>query len=134
MTRPLYLAIRRDFPNAQAIIDEFNTQLRAMLADRTYHKLLHLDWINADVDGDGVTELVAASSQVGASAPKSAYALASSARDVIASESSGGAPGFNVGGKKYSDWDSIPSQFKVDASGTSAASTSGAGNVFTFRW
>ena len=29
-----------------------------MIADRTYHRLLHVDWILADVDGDGVLEYV----------------------------------------------------------------------------
>ena len=45
-------------PDAQSIVDRFNSQLRGMIADRTYHRLLHVDWIRADVDGDGVPEYV----------------------------------------------------------------------------
>ena len=29
-----------------------------MVADRTYHRLLMLDWIRTDVDGDGLGEYV----------------------------------------------------------------------------
>ena len=36
---------------------------RGMIADRTYHRLLHVDWIVADVDGDGIPEYVPASDQ-----------------------------------------------------------------------
>ena len=49
---------RRSVPTPPSIIDRFNAQLRSMIADRTYHRLLHVDWISADVDGDGVAEFV----------------------------------------------------------------------------
>ena len=75
LTRPLYLAIRKDLPNAQSIVDRFNAQIRAMITDRTYHRLLHLDWITADVDGDGIAELVPRGDRVGAVAPKAAYSI-----------------------------------------------------------
>ena len=58
VTRQLYLAIRKDLPGAESIITRFNAQLRSMIADHTYHRLLHVDWIRADVDGDGTAELV----------------------------------------------------------------------------
>ena len=51
VTRALYLAVRRTRPDAESIINRFNSQLRSMIADRTYHRLLHVDWIRADVDG-----------------------------------------------------------------------------------
>ena len=75
VTRPLYLAIRKDLPNAQSIVDRFNAQIRVMITDRTYHRLLHLDWITADVDGDGIAELVPSGDRVGAVAPKAAYSI-----------------------------------------------------------
>ena len=40
--RELYLAIRRSRPDAESIISGFNAQLRGMVADRTYHRLLHV--------------------------------------------------------------------------------------------
>ena len=58
LTRELYFAVRRTRPDAESIIARFNAQLRGMIADRTYHRLLHVDWIRADINGDGVPEYV----------------------------------------------------------------------------
>jgi ABC-type amino acid transport substrate-binding protein len=69
VTRPLFVAIRRTRPDAESLIARFNSQLRGMIADRTYHKLLHVDWIRADIDGDGVLEDVPKSDMAGTSAP-----------------------------------------------------------------
>jgi polar amino acid transport system substrate-binding protein len=55
--RELYFALRRSRADAQAIVDGFNNQLRSMIVDRTYHRLLHVEWIRADVDGDGVANM-----------------------------------------------------------------------------
>ncbi len=54
--RPLHFIVRRNRPDAQSIIDQFNAQLKAMIVDRTYHRLLQVHWIRADVDGDGIAE------------------------------------------------------------------------------
>jgi polar amino acid transport system substrate-binding protein len=45
-------AVRRARTDASTIIARFNAQLRDMIADRTYHRLLHVDWIRADINGD----------------------------------------------------------------------------------
>jgi hypothetical protein len=58
LKRALHLAVRRAHPDAGSIVERFNAQLRGMIADRTYHRLLNVSWILADVDGDGVAELV----------------------------------------------------------------------------
>ena len=50
-----------------------------MIADRTYHKLLHVDWIVADIDGDGIPEYIPASDQAGKAPPQHAYSLATTA-------------------------------------------------------
>ena len=76
VTRPLHLAIRRTYPDAQGIIDRFNAQLRGMITDRTYHRLLNVDWIRADVDGDGLFEYVPESDKAGAAEPQRAYSIA----------------------------------------------------------
>ena len=75
LTRPVHLTLHRSLPDAGAIIKGFNTQLRAMITDHTYHRLLHVDWIRADVDGDGKLEYVAESDQAGSTQPKHAYDL-----------------------------------------------------------
>ena len=132
LTRQLYFAIRRDMPNAQSIVDRFNAQLRTMITDRTYHRLLHLDWINADVDGDGVPELVPRGDRIGAIAPKGAYSITTST-DKPAAQESGRQPRFYVGGSIYTDWASVPNSFKVEdpRSPNPARSTA---SIFTFRW
>jgi polar amino acid transport system substrate-binding protein len=120
VTRPLYLAVSRSRPDAQAIISRFNGQLRGMIADRTYHRLLHVEWIKADVDGDGVAEFVPQSDQVGTSEPQRAYAvLSSSAGSGLAIPGSTPPapttekPGFYVGGNIYRDWASVPESYRV---------------------
>ena len=65
ISRPLYFSVRRALPNAQSIVDRFNAQLREMITDRTYHRLLHVDWIQADIDGDGLPEYVGQSDRSG---------------------------------------------------------------------
>jgi len=44
-----------------------------MIADRTYHRVLHVDWIRADVDGDGVPENVPQSDRLGRTEPQRIY-------------------------------------------------------------
>ena len=73
--RELFLAIRRTRPDAESIVTRFNAQLRGMIADGTYHRLLHVDWIRADINGDGVTEYVPRADGAGTAEPKQVYAL-----------------------------------------------------------
>ena len=75
LTRELFLAVRRSRPDAQSIVSRFNAQLRGMMADRTYHRLLHVNWIRADIDNDGRPEFVPANDRVGPSAPQHVYTL-----------------------------------------------------------
>jgi len=129
--RPLYLAVRRDRQDAQSIVDRFNAQLRAMIADRTYHRLLHVAWIEADIDGDGVPEFVPQSDQSGPVEPRHAYALFTNQDQ--SSETSATPHRYYFGGNVYSDWASVPNGFKsVDSKqpypGRSTAS------IFTFSW
>ena len=75
LTRALHLAVRRSLPDAEPIISRFNAELRGMIADRTYHRLLHLDWVEADVDGDGRREHVPYNDQAGLRQPERSYML-----------------------------------------------------------
>lgn len=108
LVRPLYFAVRRSYPNAATIISRFNSQLRGMIADKTYHRLLHVTWIRADVDGDGIPEYVPQSDKGGSVQPAHAYSL-------FAEASSAESPKrFYYGGTVYTDWASVPNQYKVD--------------------
>ena len=75
LTRSLHLAIQRSLPDAESIISRFNFVLSFLMADRSYHRLLHLDWIHADVDGDGLVEFVPDDDRIGPRPPERTYEL-----------------------------------------------------------
>jgi len=110
LTRPLYLAVRRTHPDAQSIVDRFNAQLRAMIADRTYHRLLHVTWIRADVDGDGLAEYISQSDSSGPSEPERAYTLFSGLG--LESPPQPNQKRYLFGGTVYNDWAAVPEKYK----------------------
>ncbi len=131
VARPLYLAVRRTRPDAESIIKGFNAQLRGMIADRTYHRLLHVGWIRADVDGDGLAEYVPQSDRPGPLEPHRAYALVSTEQPAPRSGST--QPGFYVGGNIYRDWATVPDRFKVgDPNGPDPDRSTA--SIFRFTW
>ncbi len=115
VTRPLFVAIRRSRSDAESLISRLNSQLRGMIADRTYHKLLQVDWIRADIDGDGVLEDVPKSDMAGTSAPQQVYSLTSTTKDPSQSLSKTVqlSPRFYLGGNIYTDWANVPNKFKI---------------------
>jgi len=129
LIRPLYLAVRRSLPDAESIITRFNSQLRSLIADGTYHRLLHVDWINADVDGDGVTEYVPKGTQAGKDAPQYAYTLLSTDQKKPAT----GSQRFYVGGNIYNAWTDVPESYKVSAPGVTDPNRSTM-TYFRFTW
>jgi polar amino acid transport system substrate-binding protein len=131
LMRELYLAIRRTRPDAESIISRFNAQLRGMIADGTYHRLLRLDWIRADVDGDGIPEFVAANDRLGPTQPLRIYSLFSP--PPLAPKTVEVQPGFYIGGTLYSDWASVPENYKVSNSDPPDPSRSAA-TLFSFTW
>ena len=129
LTRPLYLAVRRSLPDAASIVSRFNGQIRDMIADRTYHRLLHVDWISADVDGDGLAEFVPRTDQAGKVAPDRAYALLSTEQK----PKTIGTQRFYLGGKIYNGWTDVPESYKVSASGVADPDKSTL-TYFRFSW
>ena len=124
LMRPLYLAVRRSLPDAASIVDRFNAQLRGMIADRTYHRLLHVDWIRADVDGDGLAENVPQSDQPGKLEPSSSYLLFST------EQPKGPQPlpapqRFYIGGNTYDGWAAVPGQIQGRGSAASRSESRG---------
>jgi polar amino acid transport system substrate-binding protein len=145
LTRKLYFAVRRDLPDAQAIVDGFNAQLRALIADRTYHKLLHVPWIEADVDGDGLTELVPQSDKAGPAEPQRAYKLFTGTQDgeskpITSTLIPAGDPTkttgkrFYYGGNIYETWARVPEQYKGYDSNKIPDPARATASIFTFRW
>jgi polar amino acid transport system substrate-binding protein len=130
LTRELYFAVARSRPDAESIIERFNAQLRGMIADRTYHRLLHVDWIRADVDGDGVPEYVPRNDRPGPSEPQRVYTLFSAPPSVSDTPAK---PGFYFGGNVYADWASVPENYKVSNSDKPDPRRS-TGTIFKFIW
>jgi len=130
LTRPLHLAVRRSRLDAGAIVARFNTQIRAMIADRTYHRLLHVDWIRADVDGDGVSEYVPATDRPGREAPKNVYTLFTPPSEGAASNK----PGFYVGGNIYRDWASVPESARGNRDSSHPDPSRSTASIFKITW
>ena len=131
VTRPLYFAVRRSRPDAEAIVSRFNAQLRGMIADRTYHRLLHVSWIRADVDGDGVAEFVPQNDRAGTAAPERAYNLFTT--DKRATTKIDPTPRFYIGGNIYTEWASVPNRYKVEDPKRPDPARSTA-SIFKFSW
>jgi hypothetical protein len=112
------------------VITKFNAQLRGLIADRTYHKLLQVDWIQADVDGDGLSEYVPRSDQAGTLEPQRVYAISTGN---TASTTPVTEPRFYVGGNIYTSWASVPSSYKVVGVERPDARRSTA-SIFKFVW
>jgi polar amino acid transport system substrate-binding protein len=129
VTRPLYFVIRRSRPDADSIINRFNAQLRGMIADRTYHKLLHVAWLRADINGDGIAEYIPASDQVGTAPPDHVYTLISTPTSSKPTESKR----FYVGGNIYNDWAAVPDRYKIYKADEPDPRRSTA-SIFTFTW
>ena len=132
ITRPLYLAVRKDLPDAESIVNRFNAQIRGMIADHTYHRLLHLDWIHADVDGDGVAEYVPHSDRLGTVEPQGAYSITTSTTEPAPRQPDNTQRRFYVGGNLYADWASVPKAYKIESSGWYPGRSTA--SVFTFKW
>ncbi|MGB6034947.1 MAG: transporter substrate-binding domain-containing protein [Cryomorphaceae bacterium] len=79
VTRALHFAIQKDIEDAEELMKNFNAAISEMQVDGTYHRILKLNWIQADVDGDGILEMIP-----GANAGrvmKNAYSLNGSSSD-----------------------------------------------------
>lgn len=130
LVRTLHFALRREVPGAQSIVDRFDAELGKMIADRSYHRLLQVGWIQADVDGDGRIELVPASDQAGKDAPVQGYELVTV---TAAAEKPAGPKRFYLGGQVYEDWANIPDRYKVAAKDKTAWGTQVV-PMFTIKW
>jgi polar amino acid transport system substrate-binding protein len=134
LTRTLHFALRRDLPFARSIVDQFDAELVKMIADRSYHRLLQVGWIQADADGDGRTELVPATDQAGREAPVQRYELVTvTAGTAKPAGPPDGKLRFYLGGKVYEGWTDVPEKYKVMDKYRSAHGSQMA-PLFTFKW
>ncbi len=114
VVRSLHFAVRRDYPDAEKIIDGFNAEVRRMIVDGSYNRTLQMEWIQADVDGDGKLELVLGGREAGTKPPISGYEVFST------EEPSEGVlerlkVSYFIAGQKYDDWEKVPPEYKIPA-------------------
>ena len=129
LTRSLHLAVRRSLPDAESVISRFNAELRGMIADRTYHRLFHLDWIQADVDGDGRSEYVPDLDIAVTRPPERSYMLSATG-----SPTTDGTTGrFYFDGITYEGWSNVPEQYKSPDRSKPERRRSTV-KIFTFKW
>lgn len=110
LVKSLHLALGKNVENAQTILDDFDQQIEDMIADESFNRILELNWVRADVDGDGKTELVLGSNMAGSSAPKNIYGLMMD----DSFKNTNGPQRYYVDGKLYEDWDNVPKSYKLD--------------------
>ncbi len=112
LKRTLHLTVRKDLPQAGEIVARFNRELAAMLRDGSYHQALRVDWIQADIDGDGVLEMVASGDAVGTEPPRAGFKITSSQGAGVATDNRPTDTRFVVKGVAYGSWDDVPAEYK----------------------
>ena len=104
-TKMLYFALNKNVQNAAGIISKFNDEIKLMVKDGTYNKILHINWIEADINDDGVTELVHTGNEVGVEPPTNPYSL-------FQGINSGEQRGYYFNGTYYKNWNEVPKKYK----------------------
>jgi len=111
LVKSLHLALGKKVENAEEILNQFDEQIAQMVANGSFNELLELNWIKADIDGDGNMELVLGSNMAGSSAPQNIYGLM---LDSSYKNQKNGPTRYYIDGKLYEDWDNIPKSYKLD--------------------
>jgi hypothetical protein len=109
--RPLHFAVRKNHPDAEAIIQAFDREIQTLVADGTYNRLLQVGWIRSDVSGDGVEDYIAAGG-VSPTAPEasSGYRLFLSPSQTIDPNVR---PSFVIDGKTFTTWEEASRQLET---------------------
>jgi len=108
--RTLHFAVRKGLPDSAAIVETFDAEIKNMLADGTYNKILRLNWIRADVDGDGQTELVPMNPRAAKIPPAAGYAILNLDP---AEQSADESDRYFIDGQAYEGWDNVPERYKL---------------------
>ncbi len=110
VTRTLHFGVRKDLENSAYIIQQFDAKIMEMVADGSYNRILEMDWIQADIDGDGKSELVLLGKNAGVEAPKEAYMVPGTNPY---SKPKTGFGKYLIDGQSYNSWDQVPSNYKT---------------------
>ena len=109
LEKNLHFAIRRNFPGSENIIASFNTQIKEMIKDGTYNRLLKLNWIQADIDGDGRLELILEGDEAGITTPATSYSVLFQNDPSMKINNR-----YYIDGVLYDGWNKVPKKFKVN--------------------
>jgi polar amino acid transport system substrate-binding protein len=119
----LHFALHKSYPNARKIVDDFDSNVRKMVADGTYNDLLDVPWIRVDVDHDGQAEYVASSraASQGDGDPHARGGYPVFTPDTRPAGTGTPAPTYVIDGKSYNNWGDAATTLQRDTSGASAA-------------
>ena len=106
LTNPIHLAVRKNLPGAEEIIKKFDQTIRLMQADGTYNRILRLNSISIDVDGDGEKELVLADINLGIEAPSGGYDIFSNDKKLPPKTR------YSIRDTIYNGWDDVPTDYR----------------------
>ncbi len=59
LIKPLYFALRKNYPQGKVILEKFNQAISNMIGDGSYNKILGFSWVLADTNSDGIYEYIA---------------------------------------------------------------------------
>lgn len=111
IVKSLHFAIRKDVPNAEKIIADFNNEIHDMIAEGVYNRILELNWVRADMDGDGELELILDGDAAGTAPPENAYGVYTDQSLVKKSNSPNK---YYIKGQMYNSWDQVPQEYKTE--------------------
>jgi len=109
LVKSLHFALDKNVPDAQNIMTLFNKEIQEMIADGSYHEVLELNWIQADLDGDGKMEIILNCQTAGKEEPRNVYSVYTSPSPDYQDTT---AKGYYIVGNFYRSWDDIPQQYK----------------------
>lgn len=110
VVKSLHFALGKDVPNAQQILSLFDKEIHKMIADGSYNEILELNWIQADIDGDGKMEIILDGDKAGKEAPGNVYGVHPSP----ATGQEDSTKRYYVNGMVYDGWKNIPQQYKTE--------------------
>ena len=108
LTNPIHLALRKNLPGAAKIIKQFDQTIRLMQVDGSYNRILRLNSISIDVDGNGHKELVLTDINLNTAAPVGGYDIFSNHKPLPPKTR------YSIRDTIYNDWDDVPNDYRSE--------------------
>jgi polar amino acid transport system substrate-binding protein len=111
LIKSLHFVLRKDIKDSDEIISHFNEEIQKMIADGTYHNILKLNWISADIDGDGNMEFVLRGNEAGLKAPINSYGVSTETAGIMQIKRP---DKYYINGVMYHGWENVPTNYKIE--------------------